>query len=460
VSLTFSDRGTSTSARFFRRGLVATLVVLGMVVIAAGATTMAQGPQLRQATIDEQSAVRSAPVLTMRSDRAVAPVPPGSITVTPEASFQVEQGDVDLRIIFDHPLLAGTNYRVDVAQVAPKGLGARATWTTSFQTPTEELFFLRASGADTELVRLVPGAASPDVIHRAPGIVGFSKVGVVFAIHREWESQSILELVDPVSGAVDRIALSPDDVITGIASASWGTSLVVTLDTRVNGQVEKGVLALLDTVGSRTPEVVRGIGDEPLRVLKVSVSPVTGNVVVWLRDKTLLVFEPLTGVVIPLGDSAEFWGFDASGTDAVFVDSLGTIAVDVRSRDEIRIPAGQLEGFLVFHEQTTLSPRGVSYQRVMVPGVGDGPNFTVVTEAGDDGIHRRLVGSLTTPESIGSLQLSPNGQYLALELNPTAHPLGYPGLSDEVIRSGTVVVVLDVLTNTVVSTTPGYSFAW
>jgi len=461
VSLTFSDRGTNSGAQVFRRALVAIVVVLGLVIAVAGFATVAEGPQLRFVTVDQDSAIRTpGVVLSLRSDRALAEIPPTNVTITPEASFEVEQGDLDLRVVFTHPLHASTTYHVQVTGVQPRGFGASSAWTTSFETPEEEIVFLRAAGADTELVRFSLDSSSPEVVYRAPGIVGFSPVGVVYAVHRLWQNDSILELVDPVTGAADRIALSPEDRLTGIASAAWGTSLVITLDTRVNGQESRGVLALLDTVGPRVPEVVKGVDGRPLRVLKVAVSPVTGHVLVWLVDQSLIVFEPLTGVAIPLGTAAELWGFNSLGTSAVFVDSLGTVVVDIRTREEIRIPVGQLDGFPVFHELTTLSPKGESYQRVVVPGFVGTPDFVFITASGQDGFHRRIIGSATTPESIGALQLSANGQYLALEINSMATSFGYAGLTLENIRARSRLVIIDVMENAVILDTPGFSFAW
>jgi len=434
---------------------------LGIVIVAAGFATVAQGPQLRFASIDQNSAIRTpGVVLALRSDRALAEVSASNISITPEALFEIEQGDLDLRLVFTHPLQAGTIYTVQVAQVQPRGFGASSQWTTSFETPGEDIVFLRAAGAETELVRFSLEDSNPEVVYRAPGIVGFSPVGVVYAVHRLWQNESILELVDPETGAADRIALSPEDRVTAIASAAWGTSLVITLDTKVDGQETRGVLALLDTVGLRVPEVVKGADGRPLRVIKVAVSSVTGHVLVWLVDQSLIVFEPLTGVAIPVGTATELWGFNSLGTSAVFVDALGTVVVDIRTREEMRIPVGQLDGFPVFHELTTVAPTGESYQRVVVPGFVDTPDFVFITASGEDGLHRRIIGSATTPESIGALQLSANGQYLALEINSATTSFGYAGLTPENIRDGSRVVILDLGENAVILDTPGFSFAW
>jgi len=461
VSLTFSDRGTKTGAGVYRRGFVGILVVFGLVIGVAGFTTLVQGPQLRSFSIDDTNVTTTPGVaLSLRSDRALAEVSKASVVVTPDAEFELDQGALDLRVVFTHPLQAGTSYTVQVKDVKPRNMGAGADWRATFETPHEDVVFLRAAGAETELVRFVLDGSEPSVMYRAPGIVGFAPVGVVYAVHRQWQDESILELVDPVSGGVDRIAIAPGDRVGSIATAAWGTSLVLTLDTTLSGQPLRGVVALLDTVGPRTPEVLSGADGRPLRALKVQVSPVTGNVLVWLLDQSLIIYEPLTGVAIPLGVAAELWGFNSLGTQAVFVDALGTVAVDIRTREETRIPVGQLDGFPVFHELTTLSPQGLSYQRVLVPGFADNPDFAIVTVSGDDGVHRRLLGNVNTPESIGAVALSPNGHYLAVEVNSVVTPFGYAGLTQIDIRQNTRVVILDLKEQVQILDTPGFSFAW
>ena len=66
-----------------------------------------------------------------------------------------------------------------------------------------------------------------------------------------------------------------------------------------------------------------------------------------------------------------------------------------------------------------------------------------------------MTGSLDTPGSIGNIGLSPNGQFLLVEVNPEGSPLGYQGLTADEISQGTVVRVLDLQDNTVVGGVSG-----
>jgi hypothetical protein len=314
VSLTFSDPESYTTARGYRAGLIGTVVVLVLVVSGALSFTLADGPRLRSTTIDAASAVTTSGVtLTLRSDRALAPLSADSITITPEAPFTLSSTDLDVRIVFDYPLLSATTYRVTIDTVSPRGWGATSQWSTSFDTPVSDFLYLRPAGADEELVLYALDGTGPQVIYRAPGIISFTRVGNVYAVLRSVNGETFIELVEPESGAVDRIPSSPGVTLISMARSAWGTSLVVTLDSTEDSGAGRS-LALVDTLGQRTPEIVTGVDGEPLRVLKVAVSEVSGNIVVWLRDQSLVRFDPLTGVVVPLGVATELWGFDATGS--------------------------------------------------------------------------------------------------------------------------------------------------
>ena len=462
MSLTFSDPGSPSSPQRYRWGLLGIVLVTSLVALVAVVGTLAEGPRLRSATIDEATAIQASGVsLALRSDRAVAAVSESQVTITPETPFSVETTELDVAVIFDQPLLAATTYRVSVNSVVPRGFGASGTWETSFQTPPEELLYLRSAGALDELVRVVLDGSAPELVYQAEGILSFARVGVVYAVVRSVDGETFLELVEPSSGAVDRIPVTPGITLAGMARSAWGTTLVLTVDAELRGKAGTfRALALLDTLGSRTPEVVEGADGNPLGVTKVAVSDVSGNIVVWLRNQSLVRFDPLTGIVVPLGTAAELWGFDALGESALYVDSLGTLARSLADGSENRIPAGALEGFPVFHEFTVLGPDGTAFQRVVVPGLADGPPFTVVTEETSDAVHTRLIGSLQTPQSIGAIGLSPNGQYLVAEVNPAPSLTGFVGLDPEIIRRDTTLVIYDTRAQAIFAEIPGYAFTW
>jgi hypothetical protein len=84
----------------------------------------------------------------------------------------------------------------------------------------------------------------------------------------------------------------------------------------------------------------------------------------------------------------------------------------------------------------------------------------VVTQETSDAIHTRLIGSLQAPQSIGVIGLSPNGQYLVAEVNPAPSLTGFAGLSPEIIRRDTSLVIYDTHAQAIFAEIPGFTFTW
>jgi hypothetical protein len=462
VSLTFSDSGASASYRTYRTTVAVVLSTLLVLVGVVATLSVLQGPQLRSVSADTQGLVtRGGVAVTLRADRALTPIVASQLEITPDARFELETLGLTLRLTFVEPLRADETYRITVGDVRPRNFGPGSTWSTEFTTGSLGFFYISEEGQNTALVRAVVAQQSPEVLYEAPGIIGFTRVGAVMAVLRKVSDNTVLELLDPQSGLVETIGFPPGVEILSLASAPWGTSVVVMMNLAVGEPGEiRGTVALIDMLGNRTPEVVLGIDGNSVSARKVFVSAIGGDVVIWLRNQGLLRFDPLTTDVVPAGSASEVWGFDALGSSLVYVDGLGTVTQNLRTGDLTRVPLGRLEGITLNHEHTTVAPDGTTVQRVMLPGIDGGDPFTLVTRDDGSGIHQMLTGNLSSPESIGAVSLSPNGQYVLVEHNTASTPLGYVGLSATQVAAGTVTRVIGVATNTIVDEFLGHSFIW
>lgn len=462
MSPTFSDRGASTGRLRFRNSVIALLTTLTVLIVGVGAWSMLQGPQLRDVLSDELSLhQRAGAFVSLRSDRAIEPISSDQVRISPDAPFTLEDDGLTIRLTFETPLWANTEYRVEVTGVSPAGFGQPASWSTTFTTGGFDFVFLRENGDAREIHRAKPGEPGTELLYRAPGIVSATPVASVLAVIREQGEESWLELVDPVTSVAERIVLPPGYEIVDLADASWGTTLVAIANVPEGPQgAVFGALVLIDVLGDRTPSVVKGIAGEPLSVRSVAVSPQSGEILVWQKNQELVRFNPLTEVVLPLGTASELWGFDALGTQALYVDGLGTLAQNLASGELSRVPRGEFEGISLRHQKFALSPSGLRVHRAQLPGLGEGDPFSLVTREDQEGVHSLVTGSLDTPGSIGDLGLSPNGQFLLVEVNPKSSPLGYQGLTAEEIASDTVIRVIDLRDNTVVGEFPGFGFVW
>ena len=462
MSLTFSDRGVAPGPTHFRTLVVVILTVLALLIVGVGAWSMLQGPKLRDVQVDESSLhQRAGAFVALRSDRAIDPVTSDQVRITPNAPFTLDDDGLSVRLTFEQPLLADTEYRVDISGVRPSGLGQEGSWSTTFTTGGFDFVFLRDVGDAREIHRAVPGVTGSEVLYSAPGIISVTPVASILAAVREVGEERWLELIDPSTGVAERVVLPPGYEIVDLANASWGTTLVTIQNITSPGVGSVfGALVLLDVLSDRTPEIIQGIAGQPLSVRFVAVSPQSGEILVWQKNQELVRFNPLTQVVLPVGTAAELWGFDSLGTQALYVDGLGTLSQDLASGELTRVPRGEFEGTSLRHQKFALAPDGLRLHRAQLPGLGEGNPYSIVTREDSEGIHTLVTGSLDTPGSIGNIGLSPNGQFLLVEFNPQGSPLGYQGLTAEQITTGTVIRVLDLGDNTVVGEFPGFAFVW
>lgn len=462
MSLTFSDRGVSTTARGFRRVVVSLVTALSMLIVGVGAWSMVQGPQLRDVQSDELSLhQRSGAFVSLRSDRGIEDVDASQVRVIPDTPFSVESDGLNIRLTFDQPLLANTEYQIEVTGVRPAGWGQQSSWSASLTTGGFDFLFLREVNGTREVHRAAPGAPGSEVLYRAPGIITVTPVASILAVVREVSDESFLELVDPSTGVAERVVLPPGYEVVDLAHASWGTTLVAIANvTERPGGAVFGALMLLDVLSDRTPVLVEGVSGEPLSVRSLAVSPSSGEILVWQKNQELVRFNPLTQLVLPLGTASELWGFDALGNKALYVDGMGTLFQNLTTGELTRVPRGEFDGISLRHQKFVLAPDGLRVHRVQLPGLGEGDPYSIVTRENEEGVHTRVTGSLDTPGSIGNLGLSPNGQFLLVEVNPASSPLGYQGLTSQEIEAGTVIRVIDLRDDTVVGEFPGFGFVW
>lgn len=462
MTLTFTDRGTTPGTPSFRALVVTIIATLAIVIVGVAVWSMVQGPQLRGIVTDESTLhQRSGVTLTLLSDRAIQPVSADQIRVTPAAPFTLEDDGLGIHVTFSQPLLADTQYQVEVLGLRPQGWGQEGSWIVTVNTEGLDFLYLRDSDGTREIHRARPGVQGSQVIYRAEGIVSMAPVASVLAVLREVGDESWLELVDPSTGLAERIATPPGFEVVDLANAAWGTTLVTIANvSEPSDQSVYGALVLLDVLGDRTPRIATGIAGEPLSVRSVEVSGGSGEILVWQKNRELVRFNPLTEVVLPLGTASELWGFDALGSQALYVDALGTLSQDLSTGQLNRVPRGEFEGIALRHQKFVQTPSGLRIHRAQLPGLGDGDPFSIVTREDDGGIHHLVMGALDAPGSIGDLSVSPNGQFLLVEVNSASSPLGYQGLTAEEIASGTVVRVIDLRDNSMVGEFPGFGFVW
>jgi len=462
MSLTFSDRGASSGRREFRFvTLVCVFILVAGIGIAAG-WSFVQGPRLHGITVDVNSlSKRSDSTLTLRLDRAISGVSANQITIRPSAPFEVQHRGLDIELTFLRPLLADTQYEIQVSDLRPSALGRAGNFSAKFETGTFQFLYLTQTSGMVQVREASLDRSPSRVLFEARGIRSAISVASILAVVSESENGRILRLVDPDSGAEEIVNFPPGFELVNLAKASWGTTLILTANLhRENGDIDYDALVLLDVLGDRVPEPVTGFTDEPLSVRSVHVSSTSGEILIWLKSREVLRFNPLTNVLLPIGTASELWGFDSLGEHALYVDSLGTVAQNISTGEIARVPAGKWEGTFVDHQKFLLAPDATRVHRVQVPGISDGNPYDLVTVEKEEGVHEWLAGSIDVPGSIGDIGLSANGQYLLVEFNPLSSEIGFQGLSQAQVRNSTAIQIFDLSKGSKIDEFPGFSFRW
>jgi len=267
------------------------------------------------------------------------------------------------------------------------------------------------------------------------------------------------ELVEPVSGRVDRLVLPQDVVINDVFTPASGTRVAFTLSSLSSGEFDR-TLFVVDTAGARTPTVITGLDGEPLRVTEAAVVPASDTLVAWVDDVRVVSVDLRSSLVLPIAEeAARLWGVTSRGDQVVLVDVGGTVAIDINTLEETRILPAQLSGRDVFEGQTLLLSDGRRIQTVAI-GNAQGTDFTSLIAVGDDAALTPLYRTPDDRGSIGAFVASPSDQYVAIETIPDRSRRE----SDErVLESRDVsstIVVVDVETQQVVRSVEGVLPIW
>lgn len=438
---------------------VAVSVVLAVVALLVYAL---QGPRLRSASLDVVRSVGSPEaVLRLESDRPLGALAPEQVTIEPRVDFRVNNQGAIASVVFLDALDYGTEYRVVIDGVVGEGRSSRATWEYEFSTPAARLFYLaRGSGGDSDQVRSVGvGSEPPRVVYEAQHIDAFVPIGSTLLVFSTDSNGSRVELVEPVSGRVDRLVLPADVIVNDVFTPASGTTVAFTASSMTSGPYDR-TLFVVDPVGPRTASVVTGLDGEPLRVTEAAVVPASDTLVAWVDDIRVVTVDLRTSLVLPLAEeAATLWGVTSRGDKIVIIDVGGTVAISIDTLEEERILPAQLGGRDVFEGQTLVLSDGRRIQTVAI-GNQQGTDFTSLIAIGDESGLTPLYRTPDDRGSIGTFVPSPSDQYLAIETIPNRQTKQSDERLLEPRDLSSTIVVVDVDSGQVVRSVEGVLPVW
>lgn len=439
--------------------VVGCAVFLGIAVL--------QGPKLTDARLDTATAItRPDQSIRLFFNQPLVDVTADQVTVSPEVGVEVTtEGDL-VTVKLAAPLLYATDYTVTIANVRSQALPTPATVEYRFTTPAPRPFILdradpAVGGSDT-IVRVGLTGSDREVIYEAPGIESFAVTGQVLAVSsRSGEGSSRLQLVSLADGAVEEVRLPEPGQITDLAATDTGSVLGFTFTPVVRGDDVLGgrEVLMLDLEAGRVLTPVGDLGGDPLPVTDWVFIPGSSALLAQGLEQTTFVVGSEPGAVpTPLGRFSEIVSVARDGASFLARDALGAVSVSLADGKQTRIEPSLIQGGMPFVGQAELLPNGDVIEKAALQTT-DG-RFVVIV-AVDDGTEGRVL--YQTPNLAGSIEnfhVSPNGQYVAIEVVPVIADSvsdGYPVDS----RSTTITtVIVEIASGLVVRSVDGFAPIW
>lgn len=426
----FRDRA---ARRRFQRSWLAVVVGLTVASAGLGVASVAQGPRLSSVAFNVDAAIeRPGQRLVLHADQPLAPLEAETVVVEPAAPVELAADGAQITVRFTGLLRYATEYRVTVP-VRSAATGAESRLEHRFTTADVDTFSLvrrdpdDADGTDRVVRHTLSGATADATVLEAPLIQEYVPVGEAIAAVLGERDAPQLVLATP-DGTTARVSVPS---ARGIRALHVATSRDL-IGYIVEGEGVTGAttLYLLDLAeASWVPLEVRGPGDTGLTPLDWVFVPGTTSVVVQAIDRQLYLVDPVAGTeATPLGQHTELRDFLPGALQLVVADPDGGSIIDLAegTTTPLDVPLADVPPGLYPDDfvLTSLASYVELYNDPM--GHADVGARSILYAVDDDGT-RELFRPATATSRLGAVCLSPNGQYLAVEVVPGgATPDNYP----------------------------------
>lgn len=423
-----------------------------------------QGPKLADARIDAATAIQQPDQqLRLFVNQAVEEVVADQVTVAPEVGISVTSSGEVIAIQFDAPLRYNTEYVVSVAGVVSTTLPQPSTLEYRFSTPSPDLYYLdRGSPAD-EIVRTGLTGSDREVVFSGERIQSFDVTGQVLVVASLTDDDSSrLELVSLVDGAVENLRLPGTGQLSDLAVSDVGSVVGFTFTPSerdpddVLGGRRVFVLAL---ESGRELRPVGELGGDSLPVTDWRFIPGSASLVVQGVEQTVFVVDSAEGSIpSPIGRFTELVSVSRDGETLAARDGLGGVFVTLADASVARFEPSLIEGGQPFLGQLELLANGDVIEKAALQST---EGRYVVVVAVDDGTIGRIL--YQTPNLVGSIEefrVSPNGQYVAIEVVPVVSDSVSDGYAENPRSTSITTVVVDIETGLIVRSVEGFGLVW
>lgn len=445
----------------FRRALALTLAGLLVACLALVAIGYLQGPKLDEAQID-LDAVTSADGQQLRlfANQAVAEVDPSQVTIEPATEISVTtKGDV-IAVQFGERLRYGTEYHVRVTDVTSVYLAQPSTIDYRFTTAFPQLLWLDRGQPDDAILRSTLDGQGGEAVYSAPGIQDFVLADDVLAVvHLRSDRTSGLGLVRPGMPEVEELLLPEPGVVQRLDATGAVVGFTLTSAEPGPGQANSSTLYTVDLDAAKTVTPVLGLDGEPIRVMGWGFVPGSSSIVALTHDGTLLLVDARAGTILPLGQYSEFGSIALDGSSVIVSTLVGQVILDLVDGTEREVEPSPIDGQEPFTGASQVMPDGSRVGKALL-GNEEGTRFITLLVR-DDGTESAIL--YRTPRdrgSIGDFEISPNGQYVAIETIPDTTVSVSDGYYFDSRSTSVTTVIVDTTTGEQVRSFEGFGLVW
>ena len=447
-----TKRGADRRWRRYRRTTTATIAVLALLSVGLGAAAVLRGPTIDSASINLPAVIaRDGQKLVLHADQSLAPITPDQVSVSPAAPVDVTASGPDVTLAFSGLLDYATTYHVRVDGVVGADTGLSGSLDYSFDTPDVPVYTLlrqggaaaRDPGRPEDQVLRSGIAAGPDatseVVFEAPHILQYAVTDVALAaIVADDQGNTSLEVVPdggsavtvptPSGARLQNLRSSPTSRLFGF-TVSGGADAAGT-------PYQDAVFVFDPLSASGRADPVAGFGGAPLPLVDWRFVPGTSSLVGQGSDQQLYLVDPLKGgEPTPLGRHTQMRGFLPGGVQLVVADGEGESTIDLSTGAVTALPVFvPVVDPKYYPKKIVVQAGGVTIRQYDdVDYSSDSPVAASVIALADAAGTRELYRSTTAGSRVRDFCVSPNGQYLAVEVVPAgALNDGYalPGYSD------------------------------
>lgn len=467
----------TTDARQFTRVLLLVICALATLCLVFFTLNLLEGPRLRRVEIDTTAVVKQTnQYLTMYVNQSLATTAKSQITIQPKVGFTVASNGETITVQFTQRLAYNTDYHVTVHNVRSSYRATpTATFVYHFRTGEPTMYYIHrnhdydtgsfyTSKKSDQIFQTTLTGSQQSEVYSAPMIQDYVVSGnTLIVVTVNDDKTNSLFLVDTLTKRATKLTLPGAGTISDLHASSNERLIGFSFTSNEKDDTERAyssVLFTMDLVASRIAQPVDGLDHTSLEVVGWQFAPDGTTILAETSDGSLLLIDTnKKHDPVPLGQDASITNFSYNGALISAESITGPILLDPLQHTRTPIVFKTIDGADPYPMTVHLLSNGPGYLARLQTYSGNSlqtNEYFVLNQSGSD---KTIYQTHTTDAMISDYSLSPNDQYMSLELGPTDNNQ-YDDYPDNSKSYSVHTQLIDVANGTVVKDIDGFNITW